>query len=360
MNHQDPSRNFTRTLPPSKRGWDSHLLAILIALLFSSSCKDIGDPVRTNYQNDFGIYFLEDTTLKIQDILSKDLSQLKLQTTPWISTEDIDFYDWSSHCIYLRKDKSYFFPSFPSLFQASWSDRPFITVVNGERCYAGYFLSAISGNMQPNPDILDAYVLSYPPDIINVEWPYPFANDIRDHDKVKHSLSELQILREGIAITIDSLWISNDDTSTVRYVITVKNTDADNLYVLDPDKMGTELFHAFTNGPMFYNTDSKTLYESIYKKVTTPSPPDSYDPTWFMKIESGKSLTRTISLNGYPRLSVGNYYCKMGFANPSSILRTDRVLEDGRYWIGFTSSELVGFRFDSGMDSPQLEALSQR
>jgi hypothetical protein len=231
-------------------------------------------------------------------------------------------------------------------------------VANGERCYAGYFLSVISSNMQPYPDILDGYILSYPSDIIYVEWPYPFVNDKRDHDKVRSSLAELRILREGLAITLDSLWISNDDTATVKYKITIRNGDAENLYVIDSDIVGTELFHFFTNGPVFYNIDNKKMYESIHKTVTVPSPPHSYHPGWFTKIEGGKSATRMITLKGYPRLPAGEYYCKTGFSNPNSILKKDRILGDGRYWIGFRSSELVGFRLDSGATSSQLRPIS--
>lgn len=307
----------------------------------------------------FAIFLLKDTSITIKQLVNKNINDFEIANKPWLTSNEIEFYDWSSHCIYLKKDKNYFFPNFPSLFQASWANRPFITIANGDKCYAGYFLSANSSDIRPYPDIFDIDILFYPPDIIHIEWPYPFANDIRDHNRVRSSLLESHLLHEGLGITIDSLWISNGDTATVRYKITIINKDADNLYVLDPEKMGTELFRAFTNGPIFYNIDSKILYESIYKRVTIPSPPNSYNPEWFMKVESSKSMTKMITLKGYPHLPMGNYYCRMGFRNPYSIQRKDRTLADGRYWIGFRSSELIGFNLDSGAITSRLRPISR-
>lgn len=337
-----------------------------LSLIFLSALSSLSGCSRNNptvppikNSNAFAIYFLKDTTLTIKDIVNADLKDLKLGDKPWLTQDDIEFYDWSSHCIYLKKDKSYFFPNCPSFFQGSWVNKPFVAVANGHKCYTGYFLSMISNDMLPNPDIFDADVLFYPSDIIHIEWPYPFANDKRDNDKIRSSLIESNLLHEGLGIAIDSLWISNGDTATVRYEITINNKDRDDLYVLDPDKMGTELFHAFANGPVFYNTDNKIMYESVYKKVTVPSPLNSYDAMWFIKIESGKSIIRAITLKGYAYLPTGDYYCRFGFANPTSIGKKDRVLPDGRYWMGFTQSDLIGFRLDSGTTSPKLKVLSQ-
>jgi len=344
----------------------NHLLNKLIyaiiftALVYYNGCKD-NNPIipPTTSNNTFAIYFLKDTTLTIKDILSTNLEDLVLADKPWLSQDDIDFYDWSSHCIYLKKDKSYFFPDFDkfdyeSLTNMSWIDKPLIIVANNKKCYASYFLGVFSNDMWPYPDIFDFNIIYYPVDIIYFEWPFPFAKDIRKNENVRNTLIDLKLLHEGLLISVDSIWIDNADTTTVKYKITINNEDTDNLYVLDPNKMESELFHYFTNGPVFYNITNNKTYESVYKRTIKPIPPDYYDYNWFTKIECGKSITRMITLKGYSYLPNGNYYCIFNFNNPNNVSKKDRLLVDGRYWLGSTISELIGFNWiDSGKISLQ-------
>ena len=44
------------------------------------------------------------------------------------------------------------------------------------------------------------------------------------------------------------------------YKVKVDNESQVKKMILHPDKMGTGLFHAFTNGPVFYNSTNKTGY----------------------------------------------------------------------------------------------------
>lgn len=300
-----------------------------------------------NYLSTFGIYFLKDTTKTMSDIMNVDIATLELQEEPWLSGYDIEFYDWSSHCIYLKKDKSYFFRDFANLsferFYQEWNGRSFIIMAGEKRCYIGYFLASLSNNFWPYPDMFDFDIKYYSLDIIYIEWPYPFAIDKRNNEDIKKLLSSQNLLHNGLNITIDSLWINNADTASIKYRITIKNLDSENLYVLDPDKMGTELFHYFTNGPIFYNTTTQQVYESIYKKIIKPEPTDFYDYNWFSKIESGRTITRDITLKGYPHLLEGNYHCNFVFNNPYNIKKNDRALPDGRFWIGSTRSEMISF-----------------
>lgn len=54
----------------------------------------------------FAIYFLQDDDLKMKDVYNKNMNVLKLSPAPWLSDKDIRFYDWSSHCIYLKREKT--------------------------------------------------------------------------------------------------------------------------------------------------------------------------------------------------------------------------------------------------------------
>ena len=86
--------------------------------------------------------------MKMKDIIENeiniDLEGIKLQSKPWISEKDISFYDWSSHCIYLKRDKTYFIPGWINgerfnVFPAEWADRPFMVVANGKSGISAIF-----------------------------------------------------------------------------------------------------------------------------------------------------------------------------------------------------------------------------
>ena len=117
----------------------------LILLLILYNCDRNNNPLYQYDENDFAfvIYFFHNENLKMKDVYDKDLSELKLSHVPWLSGKDIRFYDWSSHCIYLKKDKTHFFPNWENNkfneFSLEWADKPFVVVGNGKRCYTGYF-----------------------------------------------------------------------------------------------------------------------------------------------------------------------------------------------------------------------------
>ena len=133
---------------------DFHFSLVLILI---AGCSDNGSDVLPTKRNDaFAMYFLKDTTLKIRDILNRRLEDLELADKPWLSQDDIDFYDWSSHCIYLKKDKSKLFPNYyEGYYQlpTSWTDRPWIVVANNVPCYRGYFLTDASIDAFQFPEI---------------------------------------------------------------------------------------------------------------------------------------------------------------------------------------------------------------
>lgn len=347
------------TLPQISRGLNGKMkwLFIIILALICICCTEknpINDNelreapiIHTLTDSTFAFYFLNDPNIKIKQILNSDFDNLELEKSPWLKSSDINFYDWSSHCIYLKKDKSYYFPSFESfnfesLYKLSWIHKPLLIVAGNKRCYPCYFFSVISSDRYPYPYILDYDIIQYPKNVIHLEWPYTFAADIRDNKIVKEVLSDHFLLRDGIDIKIDSLWIENADTATVRYKITITNNDSDNLYIIDPDKTGTNLFHYFNNGPVFFNSTNNSIYGSTYKKIYS-LPLETFEHDWFIKIESKKAITRIISLKGYPYFPSGNYYCVLNYTSPNSLYKKKLQLADGRYWVGPTRSEIVGF-----------------
>ena len=331
-------------------------ISCLIILLITVQCSKDDDLIVKSY--DFAIYLLQNPELKIDDILTKALadqdsaalSKIEIQNQPWLTNEDIVFYDFSSHLAYLKQDKSQFFPPFDNMtYPLSWWDKPFVVVANGQKRYVGVFSSSLSSDKWPVPEINDGFNFLYPSDLLLIQWGWFPSSDLNDsrHDPiVKQALIKANIFHEGIKIKLNKiLFTENSDTSTVEYTYTIINNDLLNLYVLDPDKMGSGLFHFYNNGPSILKSDETSTRESILKKVEIPQPNDYWNPDWFTKINSGDSIIRTVNLKGYTFFPSGIYYCELFFQCVRQIPKNQRVLPNGRYWIGQTVSDAIAIQY---------------
>jgi hypothetical protein len=133
--------------------------------------------------------------------------------------------------------------------------------------------------------------------------------------------------------------INRPDTSTIIYTFTITNNDDDNLYVPDPELMGSDLFHYYTNGITLENETCHIWSE--YKTTRNPIPYDGWDINWFTRIKSKQSLQRTVILNGYPNIPIGSYSSYFTYTGPKKIEKDRRTLQDGRMWIGEIISNVV-------------------
>ena len=313
-------------------------LALLFIVLCFIGCKEI--PIAPVNNNSFAIYFLKDTTLTIKDILDIKLGDLKLADNPWITQDEIKFYDWSSHCIYLKKDKSNFFPNYHEGFYQiplSWTDRPWIVVANKIPCYQGFIVTDASINIFPFPEIsgLEAGTWEYPKDILTSEWIFWFLHsDPRDNELVKESLIQNGLFHGGIKVTFDTsntpIKVFNDDTTTVEYSLIIKNNDTDNLYIFDPYKVENKVFHYHNMGPNFLEVNTGKSYGSNYMEIRKP---DSWDSNWYFLLKSGGSIKRTIELRGYPFIPAGTYLIQGGYSCPQ-VEKNIRETQQGRYFVG--------------------------
>ncbi len=337
-------------------------LIFILVLTLLWNCERNRNPIAPD-ANDlaFAIYFLQDANLKMKDVNNKDIEKLKLAQAPWLYDKDIRFYDWSSHCIYLKKDKAHFFPNWENNkfneFPPEWADKPFMVVENGNRCYMGYFSSALS-QYWIAPEISDGTNSGYPSDVLCIEWIWLYHNSPQNHPDVRKSLINAGLYHGGISVTFDTTdantlrMIENADTSTISYKFTITNNDEDNLYIIDPDKTGSDLFHRFTNGPDFKNIETGKLYESMWKTIIKLPSIDYWSQEWFTKLESGHSIQRTVILKGYPYFPTGEYLFEFRFCGPViSMNKKIRELTDGRYWLGPTRSNILVWNFKATVDS---------
>jgi hypothetical protein len=335
-----------RIVSPSIRSFIAFYIPYLFILIFIDGCHEQNPIVSPENNNAFAIYFLKDTTLTFQEALSKNLTLNDLADKPWITQDDIEFYDWSSHCIYLKKNKESLFPEPFTLNYGLtvWWNKILVVVCNGEICYK------ISGRHEvpPLPEMTYVQILiQYPDDVLNIWWPFPFAHDERNNGKVKKALIDAGLLHNGLQVDLDSVSVvENTDSSTaIEYTFTLTNNDSYNLYVFDPDKTGSNLFHQYTNGIDFLNTETGKLYKKNLLEIVEPaivySAQDSWSPDWFTKLETGKSIQRSVALTRSFYLPSGEYELIFRYNGPYDISKEDRILSDGKYKIGDTRSNYL-------------------
>ena len=323
-----------------------HAFVFLFILSLFGGCSDenpVTPPAKKDYP--YAIFFLKDTNLTFEEAANKNITLDDLADTPWLTQDDIQFYDWSSHCIYLKKNKDYLFPvPFTLEYGISvWWNKILVVVANGEICYK------ISGRhgIPPLPEMTYVQIyIQYPDDVLNICWPYPFAHDERNNDKVRKALIDSGLLHEGLQVTLDTVnVIENSDTSTIDYTFTLTNNDSDNLYVIDPDKSGLNQFYQYTNGVDFLNTETGKLYKTNYYGVIEPAQmhqtKDDWSPDWFTKLESGKSITRSEVLTRHIYFPLGEYAASFRYNGPYGISKEKRTLPDGRYKVGDTRSNYL-------------------
>ena len=327
---------------------------VILFLIYFYSC-DITQSKSKMQNYNFAIYFLSDTTLKINDIKEVSINKLKLQKEPWLSEDDIKYYDWSSHCIYLRTSKMEYFPYLTYNFEIPYylNNRPFIITANNEAIYKGYIISNLYFNSSPShfPLISETEVSLYPNDILTTDWPFIFQDDIRNNNKVKNALIESNKFHSGICVEIDTSYgikfIEKNDTTILDYQIVITNNDKDNLYIFDPDKTGNLIFNAFNNGPCFKNLDNNILYSANFKSHYVPDSSEYELDLWYTLVKSGDSIKRKLKVDGYPNMPQGNYIFRGSYQTPHMYLdKTKRIKSNGRIWIGSTRTRLWGVVLD--------------
>jgi hypothetical protein len=310
-----------------------------IFLITILGCGGNRDPISSNNaESSYGIYFLEDSSITEYDSKSIDINKLILSNEPWLKQSDIEFYDFSTHCIYLKEDKSYFFENFEGKFyqfNPVLISRPFVIVAENERCYVGALHSGLLSMAPVGPYMDELDVGFYPSDVMHISRSWSDNEDIRSDPRVVDILIKQNLFHAGLEIELTSFkLISNSDTSTVEYQIKLINNDQDNLYVIDPDKMGSALFHYYTNGPHLWDYTNSVYLYSKYKEVDSPNPYDSWKFEWFTLIERNQSIVRTIRLKGYPFIPKGNYVGYMNYSTPKRIDKENRIIAGDRIWIG--------------------------
>ncbi|RQW01582.1 hypothetical protein EH223_14785 [candidate division KSB1 bacterium] len=289
-----------------------------------------------------GFYFLKDTSITLYNLGDKSEQELAPTEKPWLSATDMAFYDFSSHCIYLKGEKNDLFPGHeddvPGFFPSM--TKPFWVMAGDVRCYLAAFHSGASSLGRYTPYFDELSLLFYPADVLPIHRSWEDI-DVRHNEHFKQALQQAGLYHAGLSLVLLHIKVlTNDSIATLQYDYQLTNNDTDDLLVLDQDKMGAR-FHYYTNGPVLWNSHKQLRYQSEHKKVIPPEPPGSWEPDWFSTLKSGQSRTWSVALTGYDRIESGTYEASLWFANPTQINRKDRHVSPARYWLGEINSPII-------------------
>ncbi|MCK4813376.1 MAG: hypothetical protein KAT14_05515 [Candidatus Marinimicrobia bacterium] len=323
-----------------RRNMKTSFSLLVVATFCFVSCFDppVQDPVVS-----IEFYFLADSTLTNMDSLEENLYSLELADEPWLIEDDIAFYEWSTHCIYLNKSKRELLPEFYSNMNMVNEIKPFVVTVDSLPVYLACFDDVNHAMLNPFPSISLIEFTCYPNDILSYFY-FPMHDpDRRDNIILKNALIENGQYRGGLEIRLDldygmHITRSNDST-TIEYKMIFNNLNDDALYVLDPVKTGWDLFLLLNEPPYFTNLANNRCAHS-YQDLDENSIPDTLewgDTRFYTRIPARRSISRTIMVGGYIDFQPDTYYFYQYYRSfPKNMSLENRTKSNGRIWIGWT------------------------
>lgn len=320
-----------------------NIIFILFLLLFSTC--DINGPEQ---DREFAIYLLEDKNITMYNTPWDEFVDKTLEDTPFLSSEDIDFYDWSSRLFYLKTDKTFLRDFFiDSTYGLRYNGCPFIVTSGTQPLYSGLVYFSMHGIVIQYPKIsptdLDDY--PYPDNLFYIQGPYGDGEDPRSLPEVKEALKEAGLFHAGIKVELDtrygvSFHTVSGDTMEVQYRVLIRNLDQDALYVLDPDKLDGWMYQYFSSPPVFYDSLGNPLIRSSTNYIgTAPGTSEYANLDHYTLLLPGQSIKRVIRRGTYTNVKTGSYYTGIHYAAPVyTMTKSKRNNFWGRIWIGSTGS----------------------
>ncbi len=246
-----------------------------------------------------------------------------------LTASDIDYYDLSTHFIYLKGDNSF-------LKEKLYRDS-FQIYADGVKIYTGVFHSWVSSSMPIGPAI-------YTPNIFHENYLVPIdfgywidesgqtrPPDPRDDPRIIETLKSHNQLHAGLQCEVRSVQFSSDNKVTLE--LELINNDSFNYYYLDPQKMGLSLFHYFTNGLSLWSPTLKKSFENHVQHIQ-PEPYDAWEMDWLSLISSHEKKKILINYTGFDPVSAGQYKLYFRFPGLSHVDKSKLVQQNGRIWLG--------------------------
>lgn len=299
------------------------LLIIVFILILSSCIQEDIDFHKKGDGSQINIYLVKDGQVDRSDT-DVDLESLKMEKTPWLKHSEIEFYDWSSHIIYLNVEKE----------KEKHSGQYFVFKADDKSLFLGIFFSMFMSSIPPFPSIIATDDFFLPKDVVGIAG-YGFHENsmyLEKNTEFRFALENSGLLKEGIDVELTGL--TRENSSTLKCTFKVTNLDRENIYILDPDKMGDSRFHYYTNGVGLRMADK--YYWANDFDVTAS---ESIITSWYYKLAPGKSMVRTVKQNGYSSLPTGEVEASFRFPGASIKNPGEWRKKDGRVWLGSFRTE---------------------
>jgi hypothetical protein len=282
------------------------LILFLIIIFFQISCAK--DDLTMNKGDKFYLKFSDGTT---------------------ISENDIEFYDTSSHLLFLKHE-----------LLLNKSKLSFNAIVDKDTIYHGVIFPAIFSS-RPSQAIFILDQSMYGNNIIHIDC-YIDSFDFRNDQRIINALRKSKLLRYGLTCTIDNIEVtSNADYSSVNCTITVKNNDNISYYIPDPAKMGELDFNYYMGGLFFDNLETKV---SSFIRWSVSSP-DCGNVTLnnFSILKAGQKVKYTFKSSDYYKMDKGIYNATFRFCGFKGYLNELELNQrNGRIWLGSLLSVMEG------------------
>lgn len=234
---------------------------------------------------------------------------------------DIAMYDSSTHILYFKT----LHPEFDKLKNESFS-----FFVNGDTIYKGYFWPSFFSSLPSGPYI-STFPLFYKSFALCIDDRGRTKPDLRNDPRLIGALKDRNLLHSGLLLTINSI---DCKSAQITFSFSITNKDQSALLILDPQKMGLNLFHYFTNGLIIKD---KPYTRSITVKITsqTPSPWNGWKSEWFSRMATDETKTFIIDYPLDSPLSPGAYNVSFEYPGLAFQVNKEELQQNtGRIWLG--------------------------
>jgi hypothetical protein len=308
----------------------------------------------------FGIYLFQDPNITWESLQGRTLDSLKLKQ--WITSDMIDFYDYSTHVIYLNVD-------YNTLLNFTHNDNtPFVVVANNKICYSGCFGSP-KDTTQP---CVTFTPLALCTDLVMLEFNPPQRKDIRVNDEVKSALTTLGKLKQGLSFNNSGIMflLNSYGTYIKSYLQIMRPTcfkyEGDNVFPLYRNfniiKVGSKQYLTklvIYNQSSYYSLPSIiTPQDTFYNKK--PAIVDCENSSYFYSYFYSTDLSITLPISAWAGFKFpedfknGIYNCYVEFYGMMGGPKENRPYNPEtpvRVWMGYQRTNTIQFEYDSSKDS---------
>lgn len=246
-----------------------------------------------------------------------------------LNHHDIDYYDYSTHLIYLKDNKS---------FEKDFEEiGAFSVYADGIEIYSGQTFPGYSSYL-PSGAVIHTHPYFYGDFVLAIGFTNRFdasgnpKPDPRADNRIIEALKKHDQFHAGLSCEIKSVHYSSPQQVVVE--LKLKNNDSFNYYYLDPDKMGIQLFHYFNNGLSLRDFAHEKFF-THKMGVTQPEPWDAWKIEWLSIIKSHETKNITLTYTNFENLPPGTYKATFEFPGLGyQVSKNEHQQKDGRIWLG--------------------------